>query len=151
MPHFMIVLILYINLSNLSWIKQMSIFEEYGSFKPMQREMYSFTNVIAVIWRVSLKPTGTPIFVHLHYENMPIQIYWDFTTKNWKFSDKKFWYCHISAQNIDSGYSEEPPRRGGFNEYPQSMFLNRNKKNNEYPCKPQFYYIKVGFKGVKII
>ena len=29
------------------------------------------------------------------------------------------------------------------------MFLNRNKKNNVYPCKPQFYYIKVGFKGVK--
>ena len=31
------------------------------------------------------------------------------------------------------------------------MFLSRNKKNNAYPCKPQFYYIKVGFKGVKII
>ena len=31
------------------------------------------------------------------------------------------------------------------------MFLNRNKNNNEYPCKPQFYYIKVGFKGVKIM
>ena len=26
-----------------------------------------------------------------------------------------------------------------------------NKKNNVYPCKPQFYYIKVGFKGVEII
>ena len=24
------------------------------------------------------------------------------------------------------------------------MFLSRNKKNNVYPCKPQFYYIKVG-------
>ena len=31
------------------------------------------------------------------------------------------------------------------------MFLSRNKKNNVYPCKPQFYYIKMGFKGVKII
>ena len=31
------------------------------------------------------------------------------------------------------------------------MFLSRNKKNNAYPCKPQFYYIKVGFKGVNII
>ena len=30
------------------------------------------------------------------------------------------------------------------------MFLSRNKKNNVYPCKPQFFYIKVGFKGVKI-
>ena len=49
---------------------------------------------------------------------------------------------HISAQNIDCEYSLEPPRRGGSNEYPQSMFLSRDKKNNVYPCKPQFYYIK---------
>ena len=28
----------------------------------------------------------------------------------------------ISAQNIDCGYSLEPPCRGGSNEYPQSMF-----------------------------
>ena len=28
----------------------------------------------------------------------------------------------ISAQNIDCGYSLKPPRRGGSNEYPQSMF-----------------------------
>ena len=28
----------------------------------------------------------------------------------------------ISAQNIDCGYSLEPPRRGGSNEYQQSMF-----------------------------
>ena len=31
------------------------------------------------------------------------------------------------------------------------MFLSKNKKINVYPCKPQFYYIKVGFKGVNII
>ena len=29
---------------------------------------------------------------------------------------------HISAQKIDCGYSLEPPRRGGSNEYPQSIF-----------------------------
>ena len=76
----------------------------------------------------------------------------NFTSKNWKFSDKKNSdIFHISAQNIDCGYSLEPPRRGGSNEYPLSMFLSKNKKNNVYPCKPQFYYIKVGFKGVKII
>ena len=28
----------------------------------------------------------------------------------------------ISAKNINCGYSLEPPRRGGSNEYPQSMF-----------------------------
>ena len=26
----------------------------------------------------------------------------------------------------------------GSNEYPQSMFLSRNKKNNIYPCNPSF-------------
>ena len=77
----------------------------------------------------------------------------NFTTQNGKFSDIFFFFdiFHISSQNIDCGYSFEPPRRGGSNEYPQSMFLGRNKKNNIYPCKPQFYYIKVGFKEVKII
>ena len=75
----------------------------------------------------------------------------NFTTKNWKKSDQKYDIFHISAQNKDCGYSLEPPRWGGSNEYPQSMFLSRNKKNNVYPCKPQFYYIKVGFKGVRII
>ena len=58
---------------------------------------------------------------------------------------------HILLKNTDCGYSLEPPRRGGSNEYPQSMFLSRNKKINVYPCKPQFYYKRVGFKGIKII
>ena len=40
---------------------------------------------------------------------------------------------HISAQNIDCRT--------------QSTFLRSNKKINVYPCKPQFYYIKVGVKG----
>ena len=75
----------------------------------------------------------------------------NFTSKNWKFSDKKLWYFHTSAQNIDCGYSIELPRQGGSNKYLQSMFLSKNKKTNVYPCKPQFYYTKVGFKGVKII
>ena len=73
----------------------------------------------------------------------------NFASKNWKFSKSDIF--HISAQNIDCGYSLELPRGGGSNEYPQSMFLSKNKKNKVYPCKPQFYYIKVGFKGVEII
>ena len=76
----------------------------------------------------------------------------NFTTKKVNiFRLKKCDIFHISAQNIDCGYSLEPPRQGSSNEYLQSMFLSRNKKNNVYPCKPQFYYITVGFKGVKII
>ena len=72
-------------------------------------------------------------------------------TKNKNFQIKFLILFHISAQNIDCVYSLEPPRRGGSNEYPQSVFLSRNKKNNVYPCKPQFYYIKAGFKGVNFI
>ena len=87
-----------------------------------------------------------------HYENMPIQMYWKFYhQKMANFQIKKSDIFHISAQNIDCGYSLEPPRRGGSNKYPHSMFLSRNKKYNVYPCIPQFYYIKVGFKGIKII
>ena len=58
---------------------------------------------------------------------------------------------HISTKNIDCEYSLELPRQGGSNEYPQSMFFSRNKKNNVHPCKPQFYCIKEWFKRVKII
>ena len=47
--------------------------------------------------------------------------------------------------------SLEPPRRGGSIEYPQSMYFIRNANINVYPCKPQFYYIKVEFRGVKTI
>ena len=34
--------------------------------------------------------------------------------------------------------------------YPQSVFLSRSKKNNVYPCEPQFHFIKVGFKESKL-
>ena len=37
---------------------------------------------------------------------------------------------------------------GGIN---RVNIFSRNKKNYVYLCKPQFYYVNVGFKGVKII
>ena len=81
--------------------------------------------------------------------------------KKRKFSDKITDIFHSFAQNIDCGYSLEPPRRlwyslepprwGGSNEYPQSMFLSRNKKYNVYPCKPQFIIKKQwGWRGSKL-
>ena len=63
--------------------------------------------------------------------------------KNENFQIKKFWYVsyfcskhrlwvHVrtasSAQNIDCGYSLEPPRWGGSNLYPQSMFWAEIRK-----------------------
>ena len=42
----------------------------------------------------------------VHYENMPIQIYRKFYhQKNENFQIKSFDILHISAQNIDCGYS----------------------------------------------
>ena len=79
-----------------------------------------------------------------HYENMPIQIYRKFYHQKIKLIDKKTDIFNISAQNIDCGYTVEPPRRGGSNESPQSLFSSKIRKNTEY-------YIKVGFKAVKII
>ena len=45
---------------------------------------------------------------------------------------------HISAQNIYCGYSLEPPRWGGSNEYPQSMFLTEIRKIMYTPVNPNF-------------
>ena len=43
----------------------------------------------------------------------------------------------IVAQNIDCGYTLEPPKCGGFNEYPQSMSWSKNKKKVT-PVNPSF-------------
>ena len=42
--------------------------------------------------------------------------------KNENFQIENSDIFHTSAQNIDCGYSLEPPRRDGSNEYPQYMF-----------------------------
>ena len=76
----------------------------------------------------------------------------NFTTKKRKiFIQKNSDNFHYPAQNIDCGYSLDPPRGDGSNEYQQSTFLSKIGKNNVYPYKPQFCYMKVGFKGVKTI
>ena len=51
---------------------------------------------------------------------------------------KKSDIFHISAQNIACGYSLELPRRGGSNEYPQSMFLAEIRKIMYTPVNPNF-------------
>ena len=61
----------------------------------------------------------------------------NFTTKNGKFSDKNSDIVHISAQNIDCGYSLEPPRRGGSYEYLQSMCFSKIRKIMYTPVNPR--------------
>ena len=50
------------------------------------------------------------------YENLPMQYIFLFF-----------------AQSIDCGYTIELPRRGGSNEYPQSMFWSKSKENMSTP------------------
>ena len=47
----------------------------------------------------------------------------NFQPKKENFQMKNLHIFHISAQNINGGYSLELHLRGGSNEYPQSMFF----------------------------
>ena len=58
--------------------------------------------------------------------------------KNENFNIKKYVIFHISAQNIDYGYSLELPRWGSSNEYPQSMFWAEIRKIMHSPVNPSF-------------
>ena len=46
-------------------------------------------------------------------------------------------------QNIDCGYSLEPPRRGGSNLYPQSMFWAKIKKKYQTFSAKKFQFLKL--------
>ena len=50
----------------------------------------------------------------------------------------------IFAQNTDCGYSLELPRRGGSNEYPQSMFSAEIWKISEF-LSENFQFLEVKF------
>ena len=75
----------------------------------------------------------------------------NFTSKNWKFSDKKLWYFSYFCSKHRFWVLVRTASARRFSRVPTIYILRRNKKNNVYPCKPKFYYIKVGFTGVKII
>ena len=48
---------------------------------------------------------------------------------------------YFFVQNIDCEYTLEPPRRGGSNQYPQSMFWSKIRKIG-IPLQTPFFYIK---------
>ena len=67
-----------------------------------------------------------------HHVNMPI---YNFDTLEPHFYIVKLWFTGIYIifflfllQNINCGYSLEPPRRGVSNEYPRSMFEQKYEK-----------------------
>ena len=46
-------------------------------------------------------------------------------------------------QNIDCGYSLEPPRRGGSNVYPQSMFGAKIRKKINFFSAENFHFLQL--------
>ena len=68
------------------------------------------------------------------------------TTTNWKFSDKNSdifsYFC--SKYRLRVLVTTDSARR--FKRVPTIYVLSRNKKNNVHPCKPQFYYKKLGLR-----
>ena len=50
----------------------------------------------------------------------------------------------LSAQNIECGYSLEPPHRGDSNEYSQSMFWAEIRKKSEFLSK-NFHFLIIKF------
>ena len=51
------------------------------------------------------------------------------SSKAFFFFNKKWYFSSFSTKTYIVGYPLDAPRRGGSNEYPQSMFLSRNMKN----------------------
>ena len=90
----------------------------------MEIDCEIFSTVILfclLIQERQLSVSGEKMCTTTHYT--PIQIYRKFHLQKLKiFRYKNSDIFHISAQNIDCGYSLELPRRGSSNEYPQSIF-----------------------------
>ena len=70
--------------------------------------------------------------------------------KNDYFQTKNYDIFLIFAQNIDCGYTLEPPLSVAVLTSTHNLCFGAKIRKNVYPCKPQFYYIKVRCKGVFI-
>ena len=113
-----------------------------GYFKAVSLLQWFFVVCMSIIRTVALCPVtvcfsayfGVSVTKTILFKYTEI-----FTTKKQEnFQIKIPIFFHISTQNIDLWYSLEPHRRNGSNEYTQSMFLSRNKKNDLYPVNISF-------------
>ena len=80
----------------------------YSPFKDTYLVWYFFY----ILYSSTLLITKTCIFKYIE----------KFNSKNWTFSDKKLIFLYFISKHWFA-YALEPPRWGGPNEYPQSMFL----------------------------
>ena len=99
---------------------------------PLMSKVYAF-----IVCHLRIDPLRKT--QNCHYANMSVQYTAIFhCCKNDNFQMKFFVIFLIFVQNIDCGYTLEPPQRGGSNEYPQSMFWSKNKKNMYTRVNPTF-------------
>ena len=100
----------------------------YGFF------FFGIDGIYECIFRIMNQNTSTRIHSHmvrvLIMKTCPCNIQRFFlAVKIENINYKLLIFFLIFAQNIYCGYTLEPPRRGGSNEYPQYMFWSKNKKN----------------------
>ena len=123
--------------------------------KPMKRHVINslltaYSNWALYSWLLAfiLRSSSANKKQKIHYANTPLQYTAIFHgCKNVHFQMKFFNIFLIFAQNIDCGYTLEPPQWGSSNAYHNLCFRAKIRKK-VYPCKPKFYYLKVGCKGV---
>ena len=87
------------------------------------------------------------LFIHTLRKHAHVIYRFTYVVKIESFQDEKNDIFIIFAQNKDCGHTLEPPRRGGSNKYPQSMFCRKNKKNRYTPAYPSFFLYKSGVQG----
>ena len=104
---------------------------------PHSVQRYVFTLVLALT-SYHISPDIWHMNNSIHSENTPFQIYWKFHHQKTERFQIKILIFFIFAQNIDCRYSLEPPRRGGSNEYQQSMFWAEICKMMHTPVNPRF-------------
>ena len=81
--------------------------------------LHYFFLQLPFFWCLGIVTEAFPVRLHFIMKNMPIQMYRKFHHLNLKIFKLKtlIFFFYIFAQSIDCGYSLEPPRRGGSNEY----------------------------------
>ena len=120
-PHFMIVLIPYIIKPFLD--NKMSILEDYGAFKTSLKTcLYNFDPIKPHVYIVKLEFTGVYIIFLISAQKHRLRV----------------------LVRTASRYSLEPPRWGGSNEYPQSMFWAEIWKISSFVSE-NFHFLEVKF------
>ena len=80
------------------------------------------------------------VAIRCYYENTPIEIYWDILPPNFRIQNLIFFMFLLKIYTV--GTRVEPPRQGGSNEYPQSMFFEQKKRIMYTSVNPSFTILK---------